>query len=292
MNEDEVIVVDGIPDDAYRSIVEESLRYAILSLAFTVNRMALNSLKSRLINIAKGKIAEKLFFFFARRNAIPLDTTPCRTPFYQVDRRDFILNDLEWDIKNNFLFHSGDLLPDFYTHLPALVPDRNSRDQWAKRYEKQIPASKGVAFLFTFMKLSDRRGNSFPRFFDLELSKAQLDLLHRAHSKYRGKAQTKAPFREEVFWKEWQKSNERKTIDFKINNFPALIITAYATENEFNRFQPLPEDRMFVNGALHTRIRNRSVPVKELPSFASLFPHLRENLQVAHFRDFPTVSEM
>ncbi len=292
MNEDEVIVVDGISDEAYRSIVEESLRYAILSLAFTVNRMALNSLKSRLLNIAKGKIAEELFFFFARRNAIPLDTTLCRTPFYQVDRRDFILNDLEWDIKNNFLFHSEDLLPDFYTRLPALVPDRNKFDQWAKRHKRQNAKSKGVAFLFTFMKLGDQRGNSGREFFDLELSKAQLDLLHRAHSKYRGKAQTKAPFREEVFWKEWQNSNERKTIDFRINNFPVLIITAYATENEFNRFQPLPEDRMFINGALHTRIRNRSVPVQELPSFASLFPHLKEKLQAAHFRAFPSVSEM
>ena len=291
MSEDEIIVVDGIPHETYRSIIEQSLRYAILSLAFTINRMVLASLKSRLINIAKGKIAEELFLFFAHQNAIPLNAKPCRTPFYQADRRDFVLNTLEWDIKNNFLFYHQDLLPDFYTNLPALVPDKNSHDQWARRNKTEIATSKGVAFLFTFMKLRDQRENSSRGFFDLILNKEQLNLLIRAHSKYQGHVQTKAPFQETVFWKRWRELDGQEALNFTVNNFPALIITAYAMQQEFVQFKSLQPNQTFVNDTLHTRIRNRSVLIKYLPSFASLFPHLRQSLHFAHFRNFPPVSE-
>ena len=74
-------------------------------------------------------------------------------------------------------------------------PDQNKFVQWA-RHKRQNAKIKGVAFFFRFMKLSDQRGNSEQEFIDLELSNEQLELLNRAYSKYQGKTQTKAPFRE------------------------------------------------------------------------------------------------
>ncbi len=286
MKEDEIILVDEIPQESYQAIVKRSLRYAIISLPFTVNRMELSNLKTRILNIAKGKIAEALFLVFARANNLPVDISACQTPFYRPDRRDFILNHLEWDIKNNFLFHAGKLLPGYrYTDLPALVPDKHGSDQWAKRTQPRIAGTKGVVFLFTFLKWASERKRA-KGFFDFDLNPAQQELLVRAWKKYQGQPWPKVPFREESFWHEWYVlSSGHALCRLRVNDFPVLIIGAYAGKNEFNCFRPIPGNQTFLNGVLHTRIPNRLARLKDLPSFVSLFPHLKQKLRLAHFRN-------
>ena len=286
MKEEEIILVDGIPRESFRAIVEESLRYAIISLPFTVDRMELHSLKSRIFNIAKGKIAEAMFLTFARANNLPVHTSDCRTPFYRPDRRDFILHHLEWDIKNNFLFHSGKRLNGYrYTDLPALVPDKHPGDQWAKRFERKLDSSNGVAFLFTFLRWAPRRRQGIG-IFDFDLNPAQQELLARAWAKYKGQPWSEEPFREETFWHEWDRLNSGTAFcRLQVSDFPVLVIGAYAGANEFGRFRPIPGNQTFLNGVLHTRIRNRMALLKDLPSFASLFPHLKHNLRLGRFQD-------
>ena len=117
-----------IENRLYERLVLEAVEYAILSLPYTINRMELKETSTR------------------------IDT--CQTPFYQPDRRDFILGREEWDLKNNFLHHRGPVLPpDDYYELPGLIPDRGQWDQWSKRSDcLHQPETEAVCFLFSFMK--------------------------------------------------------------------------------------------------------------------------------------------
>ena len=48
-----------IENSIYDRLMAESVRYAIISLPYTINRMNLIDIQSRITNIAKGKISEK-----------------------------------------------------------------------------------------------------------------------------------------------------------------------------------------------------------------------------------------
>jgi len=285
VNENEIILVDGISQSNYSEIIEKSLRYAIISLPFTINRMSISSLKQRIENIAKGKIAEEIFFLFARQNELPVNPAPCRTPFFQADRRDFVLFDAEWDIKNNFLVHYDKILPGSYTHLPALIPDKHRHDQWAQRNVHKIEQSCDVAFLFTFMKWKDNRCNTSKGFFDFSLTKEQNDLLVRAWQKYKGKTLNEIPFDKTIFWHEWKRLGRNAPFcNLKIYEFPPLVIAGYAMKKEFPFFEIVRRNQKFLQGVLHTRIKNRGLPIKKLPSFASLFPRFKREIRLGHFR--------
>ena len=117
MTEKEVIIVDGIPSAQYHSLIEGCVKYAIISLPFTVDRMKIPNPQQRAFNIAKGKIAESLFQFFCKNNGINPDFESCSTPFWTVDNRDFILRSTEWDIKNNFIIAKMGLNLDTPTFL-------------------------------------------------------------------------------------------------------------------------------------------------------------------------------
>jgi hypothetical protein len=80
-----------IENRLYERLVLEAVEYAILSLPYTINRMELKETSTRIVNIAKVKLSETLFIHFCRANEILLRIDTCQTPFYQPDRRDFIL---------------------------------------------------------------------------------------------------------------------------------------------------------------------------------------------------------
>ena len=100
MKENEVIIINSIPGNTYFQIAVNAVKYAIISIPFTIDRMRLRNRNLQIFNIAKGKIAEGLFKFFCQANNIPADFEKCQTPFYQIDHRDFLLQDAEWDQKN------------------------------------------------------------------------------------------------------------------------------------------------------------------------------------------------
>ena len=143
-----------IENSVYDRLMADSVRYAIISLPYTINRMNLLDIESRITNIAKGKISEKIFLHFCDLDKIPVKTNNCETPFYLPDKRDFILGREEWDIKNNFLRHDGDILStEDYLNLPGLVPNRGSWDQWSKKNScLHAPETESVCYLFSFMK--------------------------------------------------------------------------------------------------------------------------------------------
>jgi hypothetical protein len=101
MQKDEIITYH--PDEkTYDMLVYQAVNYAVISSPFTVNRMNIDNVSERIQNIAKGKLAEMLFVEYCNERGVGISTEECTTPFYQVDRRDFLLGDFECDIKNNF----------------------------------------------------------------------------------------------------------------------------------------------------------------------------------------------
>jgi hypothetical protein len=268
MEETEVIFVNSIPEKNYYDIVLNSVKYAIISIPFTIDRMSLRNRNEQIFNIAKGKIAEGLFKFFCQHNEIDANFAACETPFYQIDRRDFLLLGAEWDQKNNFIYHLGDKLMDKkYVDLPALIPNRPARrDQWQKRLNCYFKNTASVKFLFTFMKAADskkKRGN----FFSINLSHRQIGFLDELYKKYQGLPQEKKPYQEVDFWKE-MKSLKGDQKSLLLHNRPVLVITGYADERHWELFFDT-ENMNFLHGVLKTKIRNKTCSVRELPSFIS-----------------------
>ena len=182
MFENEVIVVNRIPHSEYRIIVVHALEYAILSIPFTYDRMEIPDLQRKILNIAKGKIAEGLFQYFCTQNDIPADFKSCETPFYQADHRDFILIGKEWDIKNNFLYHQGIVLNDHhYVDLPALIPNRGNWDQWGKRLIQKSNQTSATGFVFTYLNHKDNP-DSASLVWDYQTSKKKFCRLYRQNS--------------------------------------------------------------------------------------------------------------
>ena len=109
---------------------------------------------------------EGIFFNFCAKKHIDIDTLSCETPFYQIDKGDFIYSQHEWDIKNNFIYYNNSF--NEFEKLPALVPNRYSGDQWSKRSDLSSEILKGKIFLFTFMKMAElnnqKRGAPFIEF--------------------------------------------------------------------------------------------------------------------------------
>ncbi len=285
MNEDEIIVVDHVPQDVYLTFVQGAVRYAVLSLPFTVNRMDIREIERRVFNIAKGKLAERLFEWYCHQVGLEVDFRSCQTPFWAVDRRDFLFRGYEWDLKNNFLYYSGEKF-NRYTQLPALVPNRHDHDQWSSRLETKFPHSRGVNFLFTFMKGADVLPNGQRRYFlELHFSEEQLRFLQKLVDKYQGHPADHPPFDGEKCWQRWKRLNP--TV-IQLNFRPALVITGYADREQWHLFRNVgPGDtdsdssKWFVpvgargslswlNGVLWTTIDNMVAPIDQLKSFHSL----------------------
>jgi hypothetical protein len=98
-----VIIIDDLSDRLEASIVNKSINYALISISYTYNRMDLDKLAQRIQNITKGKIAEHLFQYYLIQQKTQVDFKSCQTPFYLPDKRDFLMGEYEWDIKNNFV---------------------------------------------------------------------------------------------------------------------------------------------------------------------------------------------
>ncbi len=290
MKSNDIIIVDNIPEGDYYEIVNEAVSYALISLPFTIDRMRIPNHIRRTLNIAKGKIAEELFKWYCKSNNIKIDFESCETPFWEIDKRDFILYGFEWDIKNNFIYHQGNIFDD-NLKLPALIPNRHDRDQWSTKDQKKIENSKGVKYLFTFLKGADltnnKRGGDF---LTINLSFEQSEFISDLYEKYRGMPQTQRPFDDDWFWKELKKRGSSRF--FSLSFMPYLVITGYADENHWHLFKDTgpyspynyqdyfqekwykkvghKNSLMWLNGALWTTITNKTCPLPDLPSFKSL----------------------
>ncbi len=274
--------MDGIPIDTYTRIAREAVRYAVLSIPFTFNRMGIRSLDRKIINIAKGKLAEGLFFFFCEQNAVPINSKGGQTAFYQADLADFLFDGAEWDIKNNFLYHKGDTLQaKRYSWLPALIPDNRKGDQWDKGQKAKISAGRERRFLFTFLKGGEDPASGF-QLLHLHLSSHQRRYLQQLYERYGGRRYPRPPFAEAGFWAEFFREDRSDAL-FVLTDFPPLIITGYARPIHRPLFQPTAKNQVWNGGLMRTVIQNQYVRISKLPAFATLLPR-KLPLRYARFR--------
>ena len=306
MKETEIIIINNIPPDKYIEIARKSVRYSIISFPFTINRMHIEDIGQRIINIAKGKIAELLFYHFCSENNLPVNYEICTTPFWEIDQRDFVLNQSEWDIKNNYIYHTYDVLTTHkYTNLPALVPNRMEGDQWTNRNSPKIKNCSDTKFLFTFLKGADlTEGKRTNAFLEIFLTKEQESFLLELSNRYKGLPQTKLPFTVNGFWDQMHKRGKQDL--FRLHYNPSLIITGYASGEHWEKFRNTgPNDNglnfkdyiqpawykktekgslNFLQNTLWTTITNATCPVSSLPSFLSLFPELKKEMKCGYVK--------
>ncbi len=267
MQDTDVIITPSLPDNDFRRLLEKLIRYAVISIPFTVNRMNINDLEQRIINIAKGKLAEVLFFEFCDKNKIPISRAECDTAFWLPDNRDFVMGGYEWDIKNNFLYHRGDVMAEIdYLKLPALVPNRFAGDQWSRRLQVKLK-TKGSRYLFTYMKNLDSysRGRNF---LNLLLTEEQQEFITGYYREYSGSFPNKEPFSENDFWLNFSLACNYKPLLFSVVHQPRLVITAYAGHSHWRLFKSC-NARSYHGGVIRTRIKNMECEIAELPSFKS-----------------------
>ncbi len=287
MTENEIITVDNVSEQTYFDIALGASRYALISVAFTYNRMDKRDVQSRVINITKGKIAEGLFYHFCKENNVAIQTESCTTPFWLPDQKDFIFLNGEWDIKNNFIYSNDNSYDKIkMSALPALIPNKYDGDQWAKRNETYHENTTFSAYLFTFMCLRKAQKS----FFDILLNAEQLEFMATIAEKYSRHPHGIMPFLESWFYEELSQIGPEINIHLKY--YPSLIITGctnarYWTlfkdtgpqtlENHYKNFTSpdwYTNDRgkitNFMDGTIVTTIKNKTCPVGLLPSFKSL----------------------
>jgi len=261
----DIIIFRLQEEKQYNRLLLRAVQYALLSVPFTINRMALSGLKPRIINIAKGKLAELLLAEFFRKYRIEANFEQTQTPYWLTDKNDFLFNGYEWDVKNNFIFcerYSRRQIPYFL----ALIPNRNETDQWSKRSEVYFPdlAPKGKAFLFTFMR-KPRQGDLFV----LWLSSQMLEFLKSEMDKHHGIPAQERPI---DFERRFKQIFTKEHVRVKPKLRSELIITSYATSAEFELFRDCPKGTRFTkyNKCFVSRIENKCVRIGRLPAFKSM----------------------
>ncbi len=292
MTPDEVIIFKNVKPEVFMILAQQAIKYALVSVAFTYNRMDKNKLSDRINNITKGKIAEYLFFHYCGQNGIKVEPDPCHTPFWMPDNRDFFWLGGEWDIKNNYFYCSDKDFKSFdCTLLPALIPNKSTYDQWSKRNHHLITSSRFNAYVFTFIRLDPKER----LFFNTNLNEDQLMFIISIVNTFNKGVQKEMPFDDSWFF---QTLNEKGPTNYiSLRYCPELIITGCANPRYWHLFRDIPPEDVsnpylnyqdnsnwyhnqhgvvsFLNGVFVTKIRNRVCPVSFLPSFQSIVHRLK-----------------
>jgi len=279
MESNEIIKI-SLPKTLFDKAVNDSLDYALLSIPFTFNRMKINDLSKRIINIAKGKLSEIIFKEFCINNDIPIKVDLCETPFYMPDKKDFILGNEEWDLKNNFLYHDGPILMSSeYMQLPAFVPNRGKWDQWSKKNILLHPTECDESiFLFSFMKgwdLKDKKRDN--PFLSFQITKDQSVFLESLQRKYQRKKFDQSPIKISWFWEQMKERSSDYIYHSNLAFRPALILMGYSSKKEWKQFDAISPNT-FKSNYFSIRIKNMGASFLNLKSFISLYPHLYEKM--------------
>lgn len=257
-------------DDRWKELCNKALQYALISIPFTINRMGIKAIERRVFNILKGKLSELLFSDFTSKAGLDVNFKDCTTPFHQVDRRDFLWKECEWDLKNNFLTTKElGLKSHHIDHLPGLIPSNFKGDQWDKKERRFFDNTKESRVIFSFMIGKLETGPLVTEWAQLRFSQDQKKWLHQLNEQYLGKPQTLAPFTKDWFWSQWEQLSMpwEKTLEVNFNS--PLFITSYAGTEQWDLFKEVPP-RSFSGGMFKTRINNRACALKHLPAFSQL----------------------
>ncbi len=282
MDASEIIIYKGGTSEDYDRILYEAVEYALISYPFTINRMGLAAMNQRIINIAKGKLAEGLLAAYALDHGLDMNFSSGSSPFWMRDLFDFSWKGYSWDVKNNFIYHAGETIPpEMYLKLPAIVPNRYEHDQW-------IQAGKDAkkAFLFTYMRQAEAR--KAQPIFSLYYSDGTKRFLRDLSTRYLDNLPTETPFTEDWFQHTMIEAGGKPEI--VVHHRPSLVITGicmtrhrdhfadtdgkncfgYARYNK-KWYEVRPQGGLsFMNGVLETKIKNATCPVGFLPGFKSL----------------------
>jgi len=260
MQESEVIIINGIPEQIYNNIVDEAFAYAVKSIAFTYNRLK-RGLIERIEYITSGKISESIICFFLRENGIVIDTECCKTPYEIPDRNDFMYDGVEYDTKCYKLKNqSSDILNDnLYTNLPAAIMQGQFKNITYNR------KATSAAFIFMFHR------KEWKPVFNINIPNdvaSQIDYLYKKYYNKGIPIETKDRMQINSFPGRCQ---------IKQNYYFYYIITAYANlvydGQKFSLYDAYRKGRLNF-GKHFSIIKNNFIcPLTYLDSFASLFPH-------------------
>ncbi|MFC2185978.1 hypothetical protein ACFCT7_01590 [Fulvivirgaceae bacterium LMO-SS25] len=282
MNSSEILILDKLDTLQYERIMREVISTSLLSFPFTYQQVELQQIKIKIEKLIKGKFAEALFKYFCEANKFSIDFDACETGYHKPKKRDFIFENIEFDLINNYLYHPNQLLSaKDYLELPALIPNKHKYDFWAQRDHCKLTKSKHAGFIFTFLKNAD----SFERrnqFFEFDVSIAQVKFLQELRQSYGNTKVPNKPFDEVFFWEEFL--NRGGPFEFSFNHKPILVIGPVASTNQWPLFNDLGnKPHTFGQQVLKTVISNMACKWRELPSFYAILPPLQNELNYASF---------
>jgi hypothetical protein len=255
-----------IPLHSYDRLLREAVKLAILSYPFMHQKVEFDKPELKIRRISKGMLPRLLFEFLCRENSWPFTIHPELKAFHKTKAYDFSGLNLAWTLINQYIYHKEAILPsDGYAQLPALIPNRHSKDFWSKRFQLSDGNLKAKAFLFTFMKASseyDRRAD----FFKVELTPAHLSFLKDLREAYGNTKIKAAPYDSLWFWEEMDKRGG--PIGLEIHDRPALILAGVASNKQWPLFEAnSAKHQEYGKGILFSVIPNYQCTMHELPSF-------------------------
>jgi hypothetical protein len=280
MNSSEILVLDRLDTLQNERIMREVISSSLLTFPFTYQQVELQQIKIKIEKLIKGKYAEALFKFFCEENHLPVDFEACNTSYNKPKRRDFIFENIEFDLINNYLYHANERLSgNDYLDLPALLPNKHQYDFWSQRNHCKIAQSKHAGFVFTFLKNADSFGLK-KQFFEFDISLAQIKFLQELRQSYGNTKVPDKPFDETFFWEEFL--NRGGPFEFHFNQKPLLIIGPVASANQWTKFKDMGnQPHTYGKQVLKTVIPNMACKWKELPSFYSTLPHSKNDFKYA-----------
>lgn len=251
-------MISSLDRDLIESAKILALEYALLSKPFTYNRIG-KPLGMCIENIAKGKFAEYLFKGVCSQGGLSIDVDRCSTPFWQRDRRDFVLADREWDVKSIYL-HA---LPpkDKFQDCPALMPNKYRGDQWDTRNVRYVPDVTGhPSCVFVFLG---------PMKFRVELVDRQERFLRKLCIEHREKFAESEPYSRDWFLDAFP---HYESVRLELDGTPTIAITGAASVGEWHRFSEFSAGPVFVGGVkvYQTAISNMACRSGDLPAFSSV----------------------
>ena len=249
---EDIIVFDNFSEKEYDDAIKQAVSYGILSVPYTYDRFHLGNsirgIRERIRRIAKGKLAEKLFELYCNVNGVPISKKETETPFWRYDKKDFEINGVKFDLKNNFLTKGNGIVTDEVLDFPALIPV----DQY----------KENTGYIFSFMKGRDA--------FELNLSD---DVIYEISQYNNGCCGKELDHKPEYFINVRQyyldmfaKYGRQKVVD--IRYYPEMIICGlkYPNDTIRNLFKVAPEKTVFQYnfGQIETHIKNYVTPVRNL----------------------------
>ena len=252
------MVIDSFSSHAVNRALDKSLKYALLSKPFTLNRMKL-PIDKCLTNIVKGKLVENLFSEACLERGVSLEVDRCTTPFWKRDQRDFVLLNREWDVKSLFLHQ----LPPkaSFDNCPALIPNRHAADQWSTRTVRYLPDLRDPpASVFLFMG---------PLNLSLKLDREQTSFLSDMCREFGERESQSEPFKSDWYLDRFPRLNELST---EVDSNPVMAITGVASQADWGKFSNVPPRSFLVDDVrvFTTRIPNMWCRAGDLPPFADI----------------------